>query len=100
MARRLVAAGDLGVDKDEVITDCLGLGRQLALQRVVRTEESVSTELYDAAYRLADNRRLVSVDDGRDLILARQEWLAEIEQMQHRLDRIAAIEIEQAKALR
>lgn len=99
VAQRLVAMGNAPVDKDQLLTDCLGLGRQLELQAVVRSKDSVSTELYDAAYRLAANRGLISPDDG-NLPTARRAWLDEVEDMRERLAKIAAIEAEQAGALR
>ncbi|MGC4932802.1 glycerol-3-phosphate 1-O-acyltransferase [Gordonia sp. DT30] len=104
VAQRLVAlgsapVGQAAVAKDEVLADCLGLGRQLVLQEVVRCKESVSTELYDAAYRLADNRGLIT-SDGRDLAVARRKWLDEVDEMRERLDKIAAIEAEQTGVMR
>ncbi|MGW5522649.1 glycerol-3-phosphate 1-O-acyltransferase [Gordonia sp. NPDC003950] len=99
VAQLLVAGGAAAVAKEQVIADGLGLGRQLALQGVVRSQDSVSTELYDAAYRLAENRRLISGGDGVDVVSGRTAWLAEVEQMRDRLARIAAIEVAQEEAL-
>ncbi|WAC57273.1 glycerol-3-phosphate 1-O-acyltransferase [Gordonia sp. SL306] len=103
VAERLVCLGDGSLGKDQVLADCLGLGRQLSLQGIVRSKDSVSTELYDAAYQLADNRGLVP-DDGAgpgdtDLATARQKWLDEVRSMRERLRRIAWIEAEQAGLL-
>ena len=95
MSRRLVELGEESREKQEIIADCLGLGKQLALQGVVKSRDSVSTELYTAAYKLADNRGLIDPYDGRDLVAARQEWLDEVKDMRDRLARIAEIEAKQ-----
>nr|WP_202422717.1 glycerol-3-phosphate 1-O-acyltransferase [Gordonia sp. SID5947] len=105
VAERLVCLGDDTLDKDQVLADCLGLGRQLALQGIVRSKDSVSTELYDAGYQLARNRGLVPDEEGGvprepDLAAARQRWLDEVRLMRERLRRIAWIEAEQAGLLR
>ncbi|NED68262.1 glycerol-3-phosphate acyltransferase, partial [Streptomyces sp. SID10244] len=44
VAERLVCLGDASLGKDQVLADCLGLGRQLSLQGIVRSKDSVSTE--------------------------------------------------------
>ena len=95
MARRLVDLNTEPREKEEIITDCLGLGKQLALQGVVKSRDSVSTELYDAAYKLADNRGLIDPADGVDVVEARLQWLDEVEDMRDRLARIAEIEAQQ-----
>ncbi|MFT3662926.1 MAG: glycerol-3-phosphate 1-O-acyltransferase [Gordonia sp. (in: high G+C Gram-positive bacteria)] len=98
VARHLTALGRGSVDKEAVLTDCLGLGRQLALQGVVPSKDSVSKDMYDAAYRLAENRGAVGDAPVDDQLRARAAWLAEVEEMRVRLERIAAIEAEQAAA--
>ncbi|QTI67685.1 glycerol-3-phosphate 1-O-acyltransferase [Gordonia polyisoprenivorans] len=104
VAQRLVALDDAPIDKEQVLADCLGLGRQLELQAVIRSKDSVSTELYDAAFRLAENRHLISPAAesavGIDLAGARRAWFDEVEEMRERLAKIAAIEAEQAGAAR
>lgn len=97
VAKLLVAAGDSSVDKETVLIESLGLGRQLVLQGVVRSKDSVSRELYDAAYQLAENRGLISPSDTEDVAERRKAWLAEVEGMRQRLARIAQIEAEQAR---
>ncbi len=92
VATKLVELGNTAQEKDALIADCLGLGRQLALQAVLRSKDSVSKDLYDGAYRLADNRGLIHGEDIVDLRIARQNWLDEVELMRDRLARIAAIE--------
>ncbi|WP_124711468.1 glycerol-3-phosphate 1-O-acyltransferase [Gordonia insulae] len=95
VAESLVSAGaETSIDKEALLDACLGLGRQLSLQGVVRSRDSVSKELYDAAYQLADNRGLVTGADVDDLVAGRQAWLDEVNLMRDRLARIAAIEAE------
>ncbi|MGV9795033.1 MULTISPECIES: glycerol-3-phosphate 1-O-acyltransferase [unclassified Gordonia (in: high G+C Gram-positive bacteria)] len=99
VATRLVELGTTSRDKDAILADCLGLGRQLSLQGVVRSKDSVSKDLYDAAYQLADNRGLIEGTEGADLTAAREAWLDEVEVMRGRLSRIASIEELQADVL-
>jgi glycerol-3-phosphate O-acyltransferase len=97
MATLLASAGDRSVDKETVLIEALGLGRQLVLQGVVRSKDSVSRELYDAAYQLAENRNLISPSEDGDVAERRRLWLSEVEEMRRRLARIAEIEIAQAR---
>ncbi|MFC0315920.1 glycerol-3-phosphate 1-O-acyltransferase [Gordonia phosphorivorans] len=95
----LLSSRDAGaVPKDEFLMECLGLGRQLSLQGEVQSKDSVSRELYDGAYRLAENRGAVGGDSEDDERRARGEWLREVHEIRERLSRIAAIEAEQAAA--
>ncbi|MBM7368545.1 glycerol-3-phosphate 1-O-acyltransferase [Gordonia hydrophobica] len=96
VARRLVALGAQERDKESILADCLGLGQQLSLQGEVQSKDSVSRELYDAAYQLADNRGAVSGTSFDEVATARRVWLTEVETMRARLVRLAAIEAEQA----
>lgn len=95
VAMCLVSLGPKGLDKDAVLTQCLGLGQQLSLQGIVPSKDSVSRELYDGAYRLADNRGAVSGESDDEVMANRRAWLAEVEQLRARLTRLAAIEAEQ-----
>lgn len=95
VAESLVSAGaETSIDKETLLEACLGLGRQLSLQGVVRSRDSVSKELYDAAYQLADNRGLITGTGVDDLVAGRQAWLDEVNLMRDRLSRIATIEAE------
>ncbi|GAC70212.1 glycerol-3-phosphate 1-O-acyltransferase [Gordonia soli] len=89
---RLVELGTTARDKDDLITDCLGLGRQMSLQGVVRSKDSVSKDLYEGCYQLADIRGLIHGEDIEDVSAARHAWLDEVEDMRKRLARIASIE--------
>lgn len=100
VAQCLLARRGAAADTDAVITESLGLGRQLSLQGVVRSKDSVSKELYSAALELADNRGLVDPDDTTDVAARRQRWLEEIEEMRRRLARLAEIEALHMEAVR
>jgi glycerol-3-phosphate O-acyltransferase len=77
------------LDRDRFLTDCVGYGRQLVLQRRIHGGESVSRALFEAAWELAANRDLV--DPGGDHVKqARIAWRAEIAEVRDRLERIAA----------
>ncbi len=91
-ATKLVELGTASRDKEDLIVECLGLGRQLSLQGVVRSKDSVSKDLYDGCYQLADNRHLIHGEEVADLATARRDWLDEVESMRERLARIASIE--------
>ncbi|WP_448223224.1 glycerol-3-phosphate 1-O-acyltransferase [Gordonia iterans] len=99
VARRLSALGHATVDKEALLLDCLGLGRQLALQGVILSKDSVSKDMYDAAYRLAENRGAIGDGPIEEQLRARAEWLAEVNEIRVRLSRIAAIEAEQAGSM-
>ncbi|WLP88708.1 glycerol-3-phosphate 1-O-acyltransferase [Gordonia sp. NB41Y] len=92
VATRLVQLGSASRDRDDLVADCLGLGKQLSLQNVVRSKDSVSKDLYEGGYQLADNRGLIHGENTDDLPPARQQWLDEVELMRDRLSRIASIE--------
>nr|WP_221247304.1 glycerol-3-phosphate 1-O-acyltransferase [Gordonia humi] len=95
VATHLVDAGGRDVEKDAALADCLGLGRQLAMQGRVQ-KDSVSRELYDAAYRLAENKGAVNEDaDSETVVAERHAWLDDVVEMRARLSRLAAIEAEQ-----
>ncbi|MEZ5212025.1 MULTISPECIES: glycerol-3-phosphate 1-O-acyltransferase [unclassified Gordonia (in: high G+C Gram-positive bacteria)] len=98
VATHLTTLGHDSLDKETVLIDCLGLGRQLSLQGVILSKDSVSKDMYDAAYRLAENRGAIGDGPVDEQVAARTAWLAEVEELRVRLARIAAIEAEQANA--
>ncbi|WP_076476250.1 glycerol-3-phosphate 1-O-acyltransferase [Williamsia sterculiae] len=95
VADLLVHLGAEDREKEALLTDALGLGQQLSLQGIVKSKDSVSKELYDAAYLLADNRGLVGAEDRSGVSAGRRAWLHEVQQIRSRLARIATIEAEQ-----
>ena len=75
LAERL-AARDPGaaVDEDAFLKECVGIGRQLVLQRRLDSPESVSRELFKGALQLASNRGLL--EPGGPEVRTRREELA------------------------
>lgn len=103
VATRLAESGGAVLDKEEFLLGCLGLGRQLSLQGVVLSKDSVSKDLYDAAYQLAENRGAIADGEAdREQVAAeRTAWLADVVDVRDRLARIAEIEDEaEAEAAR
>ena len=91
VAKRLVQLGNRWEGREKFIDDCLGLGGQLVLQEVVRAEDSVSKELYRAAFDLAAHRGLTDSEHD-DLPALRQQYLGEVVTMHDRLIEIARLE--------
>ncbi|MBF6224518.1 glycerol-3-phosphate 1-O-acyltransferase [Nocardia abscessus] len=60
VAERLAArdAGD-EIDRKEFIAECVAVGKQMMLQQRLHSPESVSTELFTSALKLADNYGLL-----------------------------------------
>ena len=78
-------------DRQAFIDEALGVGRQLLLQGVLHSEDSVSAELFGSALKQAGNRDLL--DPGREEVRqARDAWLAEIEDVLERVSRIGALD--------
>jgi glycerol-3-phosphate O-acyltransferase len=75
----------------EVIQRALGLGRQYVAQGRLRSSESVSVLLFQTALQLMRNRGLM--DSAPDLAERRSGLLAELRDLQHRLDRIEDLAI-------
>jgi glycerol-3-phosphate O-acyltransferase len=81
----------IGEVKDEdLLGECLGLGKQYRLQRRIRNAESISKVLFATALRLARNRQLVpgAAVGGPD---ARRAFAAEIRDVIRRSDAIDAL---------
>ncbi|MDJ0867099.1 MAG: glycerol-3-phosphate 1-O-acyltransferase [Myxococcota bacterium] len=79
------------VDRGELLSKCLALGKQYVLQRRIRSAESVSKSYFETALRLADNRHLVAPEDDVDLDKARSEFAAELASAVRRIDAIDAL---------
>jgi glycerol-3-phosphate O-acyltransferase len=76
VADRLVARSGAPVDADEIVEECLGVGRQYHLQGRIKSAEAVSSELFKTGLKLAANRGLL--DDGNGRVAFKQEleeWL-------------------------
>ncbi|MGH7804672.1 MAG: glycerol-3-phosphate 1-O-acyltransferase, partial [Candidatus Binatia bacterium] len=77
------------VDEAELLTTCMNLGRQLHLQRRIRSAESVSRVLFANALRLAANRRLLGT--GEDVAACRAAFADELRHAIRRVDAIDAL---------
>jgi glycerol-3-phosphate O-acyltransferase len=84
---------DSPVDRDALLEQCLGLGRQLVLQHRLDREDSVSRELYGTALRLADNRDLIE-PGGPELSGRRRDYRDEVAAVLDDLSWIGALETE------
>jgi len=76
------------VDRDELVRECLGFGRQLVLQGRLYAPESVARDLYEAAWRLAENRGLL--EPGR--AAERAAFRDEVASVAERIRRIGEID--------
>lgn len=97
LADRLAAYGDSEIApgaEAELLTDALHLGQQWALQHRIASVESVSLELLRTGLQLARHRGLLTRgedDPEADLAGRRAGFLAELRDLQRRLDRIAEV---------
>jgi glycerol-3-phosphate O-acyltransferase len=78
------------VDKGELTSRALALGKQWLLQQRIRGAESVSKSYFETALRLADNRKLLGAGAG-DLDERRRQLVAEIAGAIRRIDAIDAL---------
>lgn len=78
------------VDSQEMVTDCMALGKQLLLQHRVQNKESRSKMAYEAGIRLAERRELLDIEsDG--VAERRQAFAQEIRIIQRRIEAISAL---------
>jgi glycerol-3-phosphate O-acyltransferase len=75
VAHQLAALDDEEFDEARLLTDCLRVGHQWALQRRLASEESVTLELFRNALSLARHRDLLVSDDPN--LTKRRELFAE-----------------------
>jgi len=102
VADRLAALEGEEYDEPAFLADCLRVGRQWDLQRRVASTESVSTELFRTALRLAQHRELLQPKDdesSEQLHERRQQFAAEVEADCRRVNRIADLALEGRQAL-
>jgi glycerol-3-phosphate O-acyltransferase len=62
------------IERKEFLAECVAVGKQYVLQRRIHSAESVSSELFSGALRLAANRDLT--DPGRDELAERRRRFA------------------------
>lgn len=74
-------------DDGAFISGCIALGRQYALQRRIRSAESISKVLFATALRLARNRGLIE-SGAPDLAARRRAFAEEIRRAVRRVDQI------------
>jgi len=117
VAAFLVRASDEPVKADgSTISDMLKLGRQMLLQEVIFSPESVSKTLYETALKLAHDRHLLLPSErvsGNGAIAGsggniehesasdrlstdRRAWLAQLQQLSKNLDQIMALTLSRA----
>ncbi|WP_406269893.1 glycerol-3-phosphate 1-O-acyltransferase [Nocardia sp. NBC_00881] len=98
VAERLAAreAGD-EIDRKEFIAECVAVGKQMMLQQRLHSPESVSTELFTSALKLADNYGLLETA-AQDAVSHRAESVDRRREFAERL-RTIGIRIAQAAAL-
>jgi glycerol-3-phosphate O-acyltransferase len=81
---------DAKIDRDQLTSDCLGLGKQYQLQHRIQSRASVSKVLFGTALRLADNRGLL--DRGApDIARRRAAFAQEIDSVHRRVERVVAL---------
>lgn len=98
VAERL-AARDPGdeIDRKEFIADCVAVGKQMMLQQRLHSPESVSTELFTSALKLADNYDLLETvsDDSEhraELTQRRLEFAESLRAISARIAQAAALD--------
>ena len=77
------------IDEKAFLTRCMSLAEQYRLQRRIRSGESVSGVLFEAALRLAKNRGLLA--ESPDLAARRTAFAAEIRAVLRRIEAIDAL---------
>lgn len=81
----LVALGDgRSITAEQLVADCLALGKQMVRQRRIHGVESVSRELFTGCAGLADNRELLHAGVGAQQ--GRAVWREELMALIARLD--------------
>lgn len=84
----------LEVDEDAFVAQCLDVARQQRLRQRLASTESISSELFSTALKLADNRKLLDPGDD-ELRRRRQEFAAEIRTWVGRVHRVRDLALEE-----
>ncbi|WP_067568407.1 glycerol-3-phosphate 1-O-acyltransferase [Nocardia acidivorans] len=94
VAERLAARDPaVTIDKKTFIDECLQVGKQMLLQQRLHSPESVSSELFGSALKLADNHGLIEPgDDPEDLVARRTRFAAELRAIGGRISRAATLD--------
>ncbi|QLY31626.1 glycerol-3-phosphate 1-O-acyltransferase [Nocardia huaxiensis] len=80
------------LDKKTFIDECLTVGKQMLLQQRLHSPESVSSELFGSAWKLADNHGLLGGDDPDELTARRIRFGAELRAISARISRAAVLD--------
>ncbi|PSR69057.1 glycerol-3-phosphate acyltransferase [Nocardia sp. MDA0666] len=92
VAERLAAADPAApLDRKQFIDECLAVGRQMLLQQRLHSTESVSSELFSSAVKLAENYGLLDLGTP-DLAQRRREFADELRTIGIRISRAAALD--------
>ncbi|WP_036496312.1 glycerol-3-phosphate 1-O-acyltransferase [Nocardia sp. BMG111209] len=92
VAERLAADTEPGpLDRKQFLAECLAAGRQMLLQQRLHSPESVSTELFTSALKLAENHGLLD-PDGPDLHARRVAFAAELRALGTRISYAASLD--------
>jgi glycerol-3-phosphate O-acyltransferase len=75
------------VDEAAFVTECFGVARQRRLQRRLRSSDSISTEVFRTALKVATNRGLLRPGDEQ-LAERRRAFAAELAELLERLERM------------
>jgi glycerol-3-phosphate O-acyltransferase len=93
VAERLAArAPGAAVDRAELIDECVAVGRQMVLQNRLHSTESVSSELFATALKLADHMRLVE-PGADDLACRRASFVDELRAIGKRVSMTASLDV-------
>src|SRR5690606_7973773 len=86
------------IDRKELVAECVSVGKQMLLQRRLHSPESVSTELFGGAIKLADNYHLIepadpaAADARADLTRRRNDFAAELRAIGARISLAATLD--------
>ncbi|MFI5780230.1 glycerol-3-phosphate 1-O-acyltransferase [Nocardia sp. NPDC051570] len=78
-------------DHKQFLEECLAVGRQMLLQQRLHSPESVSSELFSSAIKLADNHGLLQ-PGGFDLAARRRAFADELRTIGARISRAATLD--------
>lgn len=94
VAERLAARDPaLEVDRKDFVDECLQVGKQMLLQQRLHSPESVSSELFGSAIKLADNHGLLTpAEDPAELAARRTRFAGELRAIGARISRAATLD--------
>jgi glycerol-3-phosphate O-acyltransferase len=75
------------IDENGFITECFGVARQRRMQRRLRSSDSISTDVFRTALKVAAHRNLMG-PGGEDLARRRRAFADELAELLERLERM------------